>query len=122
MVDTYETSRSVVRISITESEGITILSLTGSLETNSSPDAENTVNGLIDDGRKKLLIDFENVDYISSAGLRILLATSKRLGREGGALRICGLNSTVREVFDISGFASILNVFSNQAEALQDFA
>jgi len=121
MANTYRTERSVVRISIAESEGISILSFTGSLDTSSSPDAENTVNGLIDDGRKKLLIDFENLDYISSAGLRILLATSKRLGHEGGTLRICGLNATVREVFDISGFATILNVFSNQAEALQDF-
>jgi anti-anti-sigma factor len=121
MVDTYATSRSVVKISIAESEGISILSFTGNLDTSSSPDAENTINGLIDDGGKKLLIDFENLDYISSAGLRILLATSKRLGREGGTLRICGLNATVREVFDISGFATILNVFSNQAEALQDF-
>ncbi len=121
MVDSYTTSRSIVKISVAESEGISILSFTGSLDTSSSPDAETTVNGLIDDGGKKLLIDFENLDYISTVGLRIILAISKRLGHEGGTLRICGLNATVRQVFEISGFSSILKIFSNQTEALQDF-
>ena len=111
-----------MEIDVTESEGVSILAFSGTLDTNTSPDAESSINGLIDDGVRKLLINFDKLDYISSAGLRILLATGKRLSHEGGALRICGLNPVVQDVFDISGFASILNVFSNESEALRDFA
>jgi anti-anti-sigma factor len=53
--------------------------------------------------------------------LRVLLATAKKLGGVGGDLRICGLNETVSEIFEISGFSTILNVFPSEAEALADF-
>jgi anti-anti-sigma factor len=68
-----------------------------------------------------LLVDFKALDYISSAGLRVLLATAKRLSSEGGSLRICHLNDTVREVFEISGFSTIFSVFDTEAEALEGF-
>jgi len=61
------------------------------------------------------------LDYISSAGLRVLLVTAKRLGGSGGSLHICGLNETVDEVFEISGFSVILNVFGTADEAMQGF-
>jgi anti-sigma B factor antagonist len=50
-----------------------------------------------------------------------LLATAKKLGGGGGALRVCGLNETVAEVFEISGFSTILNVFPSETEALVGF-
>ena len=53
--------------------------------------------------------------------LRILLTTAKRLGGTGGGLRLCNLNETVQEVFEISGFSTILSVFGTTEEALQGF-
>ena len=76
---------------------------------------------LIDAGAQKLLVNFENLDYISSAGLRILLATAKKLKASQGDLKICWLNETVQEVFDISGFATILSVSKTEEEALGAF-
>ena len=70
---------------------------------------------------QKILVNFADLDYISSAGLRVLLTTAKRLGGSGGTLRICGLNETVSEVFEISGFSVILSVFPNETEALEGF-
>jgi anti-anti-sigma factor len=61
------------------------------------------------------------LDYISSAGLRVLLATAQKLQAEDGALRVCNLNETVQEVFDISGFSTILSVFKTETEALNEF-
>lgn len=107
-----------MEISITESGDVRILSFQGNLDTNTSPDAENEINGLIEAGAQKLLVNFENLDYISSAGLRILLATAKKLKAGQGDLKICCLNETVQEVFDISGFATILSVSKTEEEAL----
>jgi anti-sigma B factor antagonist len=107
-----------MEISVTESGDVRILSFQGNLDTNTSPDAENEINGLIEAGSQKLLVNFENLDYISSAGLRILLATAKKLKASQGDLKICCLNETVQEVFDISGFATILSVSKTEEEAL----
>jgi len=107
-----------MEISVTESGDVQILSFQGNLDTNTSPDAENEINGLIDAGAQKLLVNFENLAYISSAGLRILLATAKKLKASQGDLKICCLNETVQEVFDISGFSTILSVSKTEEEAL----
>jgi len=100
---------------------IRVLNYVGRLDTNTTPQAEIQINGLLDSGARKFLINFERLDYISSAGLRLLLATAKKLKSTSGDLRICGLNSTVQEVFDISGFSSILSVTATEQEALDAF-
>lgn len=110
-----------MEIKTTESGDVRILVVQGHLDTNTSPEAERSINALIDAGATKLLINFATVEYISSAGLRVLLATAKKLKGAGGDLKICNLNDTVQEVFDISGFSSILAVSSSQEEALDSF-
>jgi anti-anti-sigma factor len=110
-----------MNLETTTVETVTIVRCEGNLDTNTSMDAQEHVNKLIEDGALKLLIDFAKVDFVSSAGLRVLLATAKRLGGSGGSLRICGLNEAVNEVFEISGFSTILDVFPSEEEALQGF-
>jgi len=110
-----------MEITTTDSGDVKVLSFHGNLDTNTSPDAESEINALIDAGAQKLLINFEKLDYISSAGLRILLATAKKMKPGGGDLKICCLNQTVQEVFDISGFSTILSVTTTEEEALGAF-
>jgi anti-sigma B factor antagonist len=110
-----------MKLEVNESADIKILVFEGNLDTNTSPDAEAVINDLIDGGSQKLLINFGNLNFISSAGLRVLLATAKKLKGTGGNLQICNLNPTVQEVFDISGFGSILKVTSSEEEALSTF-
>ena len=110
-----------MQLEVKQTGEIRVLIFEGNLDTNTSPDAESTINGLIEDGVQKILVNFDNLNFISSAGLRVLLATAKKLKGTGGDLRICGLNSTVQEVFDISGFGSILNVAKSEADALSSF-
>jgi anti-sigma B factor antagonist len=100
---------------------VTIVRLEGNLDTNTSTDVQEFLNKAIDDGAVKIAVSFEKVDFVSSAGLRVLLATAKKLGGTGGSLRVCGLNETVTEVFEISGFSTILNVFPSETEALSGF-
>ena len=82
---------------------------------------EETLTELIEGGSTKLLISLAQVDFVSSAGLRVLLATAKKLGGIGGQLRVSDLNDTVNEVFEISGFTTILSVIATEAEALEGF-
>jgi anti-anti-sigma factor len=110
-----------MKLESTTIDTVTLLELEGNLDTNTSVDAQEYINGLIDDGSTKLLTDFAKVDFVSSAGLRVLLATAKRLGGSGGSLRICGLNEAVNEVFEISGFSTILEVFPTRDDAMQGF-
>jgi len=103
-------------------QDVTLVALAGNLDSNTSPEAQQAIDGILAGGGRKLVVDFTALDYISSAGLRVLLGTAKRLrggGGGGGALRLFGLNETVREVFQISGFSTILAVFATEADALK---
>lgn len=101
--------------------GITLVAFAGNLDSHTSPQAQQALDGIIASGGQKIVVDFTALDYISSAGLRVLLGTAKRLRGAGSALRLFGLNETIREVFDISGFSTILAVFATEAEALEGF-
>ena len=98
---------------------VTLVALAGNLDSNTSPQAQQALDAVLASGATKIAVDFTALDYISSAGLRVLLGTAKRLTGAGGALHLFGLNQTVREVFDISGFSRILPVFATEAEALK---
>ena len=66
-----------MQITVNDKNDIKVIAFTGNLETNTAPDAEEEINALIENGAKKILINFENLGYISSAGLRVLLKTSR---------------------------------------------
>ena len=110
-----------MNISIEDRDDATVIRFAGNLDTSTAPAAEQRFNDLIEGGKRKLLVDFGPLDYISSAGLRVLLVTAKKLGAGGGKLRLCGLNDFVREVFDASGFSRILQVFDQKEDALRGF-
>jgi anti-sigma B factor antagonist len=110
-----------LQISLRDRDEIKIVAIEGNLDTTTAPDAESCLNELVNDGSTKILVDFTAVDYISSAGLRVLLATAKKMQAVGGSLRMCGLNEAVQEVFDISGFSTIFNLHGEENDALAAF-
>ncbi len=105
-------------ITIEAAAGAEIVAVRGSLDTNTAPEAGEALIGLINGGAKRIVADFEHVDYISSAGLRVLLVAAKRLRAGGGDMRLCNLNPFVQEVFDISGFGVMFSVFDTRDAAL----
>ena len=110
-----------MKIETTTDDSVTVVAMEGNLDTNTSVEAQDQINALIEGGALKMVTDFSKVDFVSSAGLRVLLATAKKLGGVGGTLRVCGLNDEVNEVFEISGFSTILDVFPDRDAALQGF-
>ena len=110
-----------MHITVKTANDVNVLEFEGNLDTQSSPDAQAQLTQLIDGGEKKILLNFEKLDYISSAGLRILLMAAKQLNAVDGELRICCLNAVVKKVFDISGFTTIIKVLGSESEALNGF-
>ena len=107
-----------MEITVRDEGDTKVVMLNGKLDTNTTPSAEGEINALLDAGASKLLINFEQLTYISSSGLRLLLALAKRMKGAGGDLKVCALNEMATEVFEVSGFSSILNVFASEADAL----
>ncbi len=110
-----------MQITIKSANDVALMAIGGRLDTQTAPDAQAQLSQLMDGGETKILIDFAELDYISSAGLRILLVAAKQLKTADGELRICNLNDVVKEVFDISGFSTIFAVFRSESEALDGF-
>ena len=110
-----------MQTSVKTANEVKVLAFEGSLDTQTSPDAQAQLTQLIEGGDRKILVNLEKLHYISSAGLRTLLAAAKQLKTADGELRICDLNEVVKEVFDIAGFMTILKVFGSESEALKGF-
>jgi|SRR5687767_12949771 len=96
---------------------IHIVGIVGSLDSTTAPAAQKALEPVLASA-KNVALDFTQLDYISSAGLRVLLGAAKHLRASGGTLRMFGLNQSVREVFEISGFSAILSVYPSEAEAV----
>ncbi len=82
--------------------------LEGRLDTTTAPDLERELKGDMD-GIDALTLDFSGLDYISSAGLRVLLSAHKTMSGKGG-MKVTNASELVREVFDVTGFSDILNI------------
>lgn len=85
-----------------------ILALEGRLDTTTAPQLDSELENICD-GAAVLIFDFKKLDYISSAGLRILLLAQKRMNKQGKMI-VRNVNKTIRDVFEITGFADILTV------------
>lgn len=100
-------------------DGIAVLAPQGQVDGNSAPALESA---LLAGGEARVVLDLAGVEYMSSAGLRLVVLVSKRLKQRGGSLVLCGLQPLVREVFEVSGLAPMLAIGSDRAAALARLA
>ena len=96
-------------ITILKENGATIVRIVGRLDTVTSPELDQAVKPLIDLGAT-IVFDCEQMDYVSSSGLRVVLSTHKQLAAVGGRFIVRNLNKEVRSVFELTGFNRILNI------------
>jgi len=101
---------------------ISVLTVNGRLDAVTTPEYENKVKKLIDDGNTRIVIDFDGLSYISSAGLRGLLVTAKLVKANNGQVCFANVKGAVKEVFNISGFHSIFSMHDSVAAALTALA
>ena len=85
------------------------VALSGRLDTTTAPEFEKELKGALN-GITDLTLDFSGLEYISSAGLRVLLSAQKMLNAAKGTMKIVGANEIVKEIFDVTGFSDILTI------------
>jgi anti-sigma B factor antagonist len=95
-----------MNINIKNENGVTLIALEGRLDTTTAPELEKAIN---DEGEalKSLVLDFGGVDYISSAGLRVLLTAQKKMNVQG-SMELTNVSDAVMDIFEMTGFADIL--------------
>ena len=109
-----------MKIDATKEGNAVVLSLTGRLDAVASSQFETSLSDWISKGDNNFLLNFTGLEYISSAGLRSILAASKKLKDRDGKIFLAGLRGPVEEVFKISGFMSIFKVFATAEAALKE--
>ena len=95
-----------MNINIEKENGVTLMKIEGRLDTTTAPELEKAIN---DEGEalKSLVLDFGGVDYISSAGLRVLLTAQKKMNVQG-SMELVNVSESVMDIFEMTGFAEIL--------------
>ena len=95
-----------MNINIEKANGVTILKIEGRLDTATAPELEKAINDE-GDALKTLVLDFKGIDYISSAGLRVLLTAQKKMNAQG-SMELINVSEAVMDIFEMTGFADIL--------------
>ena len=98
-----------------------IIGIKGRLDTTNYGMLEIRIMDLIESRQSKILVECSQMDYISSSGLRILLMALKKITLMKGKFALCGLQENIREIFEISGFTSIFEIYPSAEDALKAF-
>lgn len=105
-------------IETTQEDQVTLIRISGRMDAISSPEFETMINQLASTGHTSFVLDFKGVDYISSAGLRSLLATTKQLKTIDGQIRVVNVSETVKKVFGIAGLNTFFQLHDSAATAV----
>jgi anti-sigma B factor antagonist len=93
-----------------EDNGIVFVTIKGRLDADSALEAEKTVENALEGNVDRMLFDLGALDYLSSAGLRVLLSAAKEIKRRDGKIVLCSLTEFVKEIFEVSGFESLIPI------------
>jgi len=97
--------------------GVSVLALSGRIDTAAAPDLEKELVKLVEQGNRKILLNFAQVTYISSGGLRVLLATAKKLRSPEDRFGLSSLSPEVNKILKLAGFTTIFSIFPTDGDA-----
>jgi len=96
-----------------------VVAVEGRLDTTTAGDFEKSMLELLEGGNTKIILDCSDLQYISSSGLRISLIIQKKMIARSGQFKICSLQPSIREIFDLSGFSMIFTIYPDLESALE---
>lgn len=108
-----------MEILVRDEQGFTVVSVSGRLDASTAQTLEKNCTDLINEGGRKFILNLADLEYVSSAGLRSVLAVGKKLKAVGGSLVLCSLSGLVKEVFSISGFDSFFPEYASLESAIE---
>jgi anti-sigma B factor antagonist len=100
-------------------DDVIIFKLDGRLDSNTSPEFNRKIKEIIKDGTNYIIIDFEKVEYLSSAGLREILNAAKTLKSNAGKLVLCSMSDYIKEIFEVAGFDNIFPIVPAMDDAMK---
>ncbi len=104
------------------SEGtVKVVSLAGRLDAYAANDVEKKLDSLSSIKQLHLVLNLQELEYISSSGLRVILSTLKKTTKQKGEVRLACMNTSVKDVFDIAGFTQFFKVYEKEEEAINSF-
>jgi len=107
--------------SIENKGDVSVIKLEGYLDAHTAPALENNFTELINDNRFKIVVDFRDLAYISSAGLGVFMAYIEKIRNNSGDIKLAGMNEKVFNIFDLLGFPLLYEIFDTEEEALQKY-
>ena len=107
-----------MRIESEDRSKAVVVRVIGRMDAVSAPEFDQACAKIVSGGAKNIVVDLDQTDYISSAGLRSILAAGKTLKGQGGQLALCNLKGMVKEIFEISGFLAVFKVYPTAEEAI----
>ena len=102
-------------------ENVVILSVIGRLDATTAADLESTLVPMIEKNGGRIILNLDGLEYISSAGLRILLLGMKMIKKVAGQMVLCQMKDHIREIFEIAGFLPIFTIVDSEEDALATF-
>ncbi len=107
-----------MEVQVEEKGEIVVVRVEGRLDAASSPQLEKQINAIIDQGHFKLVLNLSSVEYLSSAGMRLMLSVSKKLKSLEGKIVACSVSDEVMDVIKMAGFHQVLSFYPNEEESL----
>ncbi|GMU96627.1 MULTISPECIES: STAS domain-containing protein [Ignavibacterium] len=105
-----------------EQGDISIIKLKGYLDAHTAPVLENKFNELISNNRYKIVVDFQDLAYISSAGLGVFMAYIEKVRENQGDIKLASMSDKVFNIFDLLGFPLLYEIFKTEEEAIKKFS
>ncbi|MGB5531317.1 MAG: STAS domain-containing protein [Ignavibacteriaceae bacterium] len=108
--------------SIKEKGDVSVINLKGYLDAHTAPTLENNFTQLIENSKYKIVVNFEDLAYISSAGLGVFMAYVEAIRENKGDIKLTNMSDKVFNIFDLLGFPLLYEIYKNEEEALKKFS
>lgn len=110
-----------MKISTRQIDDVVVVDMEGRLDAQAAGYGNDEMVRLVKGEQKDILVNLEKLEFITSAGLRVLLLAAKLLQQAGGKLKLCSANQFVKDVLEMSGFTSLISLYATEVEAVTSF-
>ena len=110
-----------MNVEMRELKHVSVVKVSGRVDSSTAPELEKSLQSLMDTDRNQIVLDLQDTDYMSSAGLRVLVAVHKTTKKNGGGLCLAQPSERVKEVLDLAGLTPVFDVHADLVEAVGSF-
>ncbi|MDF1610745.1 MAG: STAS domain-containing protein [Stygiobacter sp.] len=108
-------------VNLRNKESVSVIDVKGYLDAHTAPELENVFNKLIDEKQYKVVVNFDDLKYISSAGLGVFMAYIETMRENNGDIKFSNMKENVYNIFDLLGFPLLYEFFKNEEDAIKKF-